>query len=204
MLRDDAAPRSVQTKIGRELKVAYVLQGSVQRSAGRIHVNVQLIDTRNASNVWAQDYDRDINDVFTLQSEIVQAVASQLGTNISSSEDAAIRKLASTDLMAYGAYLEAKQLIDSASVSARPNAGLSRAVQLLDLAVARDALFSDAQCKLMEAHDRMSFLDFDRTDPPLQPAKTPLEPIRRPQAASREMHWDKPKPELAIAQRVAQ
>src|SRR5262249_32650150 len=59
-------------EIGRVLNVAYVLEGIVQRSAGRIHVDVQLIDTRNDSHIWAEKYDREINDVFTLQSEIAQ------------------------------------------------------------------------------------------------------------------------------------
>ncbi|HZR05484.1 MAG TPA: hypothetical protein VFA61_06625 [Candidatus Udaeobacter sp.] len=65
-------------EIGRALKVAYVLKGSVRREAGRIHLNAQLIDTRTDTEVWAQEYHRDLNDVFTLQSEIAQKVADQL------------------------------------------------------------------------------------------------------------------------------
>jgi TolB-like protein/tRNA A-37 threonylcarbamoyl transferase component Bud32 len=92
-------------EIGRALKVAYVLNGTVQRSAGRIHVNVQLIDTRNNSRLWAEKYDRDMNDVFTLQSEIAQKVADQLGANVSSTEKAAIQERPTTDFVAYDAYL---------------------------------------------------------------------------------------------------
>jgi TolB-like protein len=54
-------------EIGRALNVAYVLEGSVRREAGRIHLNAQLIDTRTDAHVWAQEYDRNLNDVFTLQ-----------------------------------------------------------------------------------------------------------------------------------------
>jgi TolB-like protein len=62
-------------EIGRALNVAYVLKGSVRREAGRIHLNAQLIDTRTDAQVWAQEYDRDLSDVFALQSEIAQKVA---------------------------------------------------------------------------------------------------------------------------------
>ena len=78
-------------EIGRALNVAYVLEGSVRRDAGRIHLNAQLIDTRTDAHVWAQEYDRDLNDVFTLQSEIAQKIADQLGAEVSSAEKAANR-----------------------------------------------------------------------------------------------------------------
>src|SRR4029077_2929448 len=65
-------------EIGRALNVAYVLEGSVRREAGRIHLNAQLINTRTDAHVWAQEYDRDLSDVFTLQSEIAQKIADQL------------------------------------------------------------------------------------------------------------------------------
>ena len=77
-------------EIGRALNVAYVLEGSVRREAGRIHLNAQLIDTRTDAHVWAQEYDRDLNDVFTLQSEIAQKIADQLGAEVSSVAKAAI------------------------------------------------------------------------------------------------------------------
>ena len=62
-------------EIGRALNVPYVLEGSVRREAGRIHLNAQLIDTRTDTHVWAEEYDRDLTDVFALQSEIAQKVA---------------------------------------------------------------------------------------------------------------------------------
>ena len=79
-------------EIGRALNVAYVLEGSVRRDAGRIHLNAQLIDTRKNARVWTEQYDRDLNDVFALQSEIAQKVADQLGARVSSAEKAAIRR----------------------------------------------------------------------------------------------------------------
>jgi serine/threonine protein kinase len=166
-------------KIGRALNVAYVLDGTVRRSAGKIHVSVQLIDTRNNSHVWAEKYDRDVNDVFTLQSEIAEKVADQLGANLSSKDEAAIQEPPTTDLVAYDAYLQAKQLIGGISFSSRAKEDLMQAIQLLEKAVARDASFSDAYFELTEAHDRMYFLGFDHTDGRLQLAEKTLESIRR-------------------------
>jgi TolB-like protein len=65
-------------EIGRALNVAYVLEGRVSKQAGRIHLNAQLIDTRTDAQVWAEEYDRDLSDVFALQGEVAQKVADQL------------------------------------------------------------------------------------------------------------------------------
>src|SRR5438067_406481 len=102
-------------EIGRALNVAYVLEGSVRRETGRIHLNAQLIDTRTDAHVWAQEYDRALNDVFTLQSEIAQKIADQLGAEVSSSEKAAIQEPPTTDLVAYDSYLRGKDLISGIS-----------------------------------------------------------------------------------------
>ena len=62
-------------QIGEALRVSHVLEGSVRRNAGRIHFNAQLIDTRTDTHVWAEEYDRDVNDMFAIQSEVAQKVA---------------------------------------------------------------------------------------------------------------------------------
>src|SRR5439155_17779800 len=64
-------------QIGDALRVSHVLEGSVRRNAGRIHLNTQLIDTRTDTHVWAGEYDRDLNDIFAIQSEIAQKVSEQ-------------------------------------------------------------------------------------------------------------------------------
>src|SRR5437762_13192963 len=65
-------------QIGDALRVSHVLEGSVRRDAGRIHLNAQLIDTRSDTHVWAEEYNRDLADVFAIQSEIAKTVADQL------------------------------------------------------------------------------------------------------------------------------
>src|SRR5438874_2919207 len=84
-------------EIGRALNVTYVLKGSVRREAGRIHLNAQLFDTRTNAPVWAEQYDRNVGDVFTLQSEIAQKIARKLGAGVSSAEKNAIQEPPTTD-----------------------------------------------------------------------------------------------------------
>jgi TolB-like protein/Flp pilus assembly protein TadD len=182
-------------EIGRALNIAYVLEGSVRREAGKIHLNAQLIDTRTDAHVWAQEYDRDLNDVFTLQSEIAQKVADQLGAEPSSTEKAAIQEPPTTDLVAYDSYLRAKDLINGISFSTRAKEDLMQAVQLLDQAVARDPLFFFAYGELAGAHDRLFFLGFDHTDSRLKLSETALQNIRRLRPESGETH-------LALAQHL--
>jgi TolB-like protein/Flp pilus assembly protein TadD/tRNA A-37 threonylcarbamoyl transferase component Bud32 len=182
-------------EIGRQLNVAYVLLGSVRRDAGRIHLNVELTDTRNDSRLWAEEYDRDLNDVFALQTQIAQKVADRLGAKVSSTERAAIDEPPTTDLIAYGAYLQAKDLINRISFSVRVKDDLLEAVRLLDQAVARDPLFFDAYGQLAGAHDRTYFLGFDHTDARLKSSEAAIQSIRHLRPASGETH-------LALAQHL--
>jgi TolB-like protein/predicted Ser/Thr protein kinase len=200
-------------EIGRALNVAYVLEGSVRREAGRIHLNVQLIDTRTDAHVWAEEYDRHLSDVFILQTQIAQKVAGQLGAGVSSVEKAAIEEPPTTDLVAYDVYLRAKDLINGVSFSTRAKEDLFNAVQLLDQAVARDPSFFDAYCQLAGAHDRIYFRGFDHSDARLKLSETALEAARRLRPESGEIHlalaqhlysayqqYDRAKEELAAAE----
>ncbi len=202
-------------EIGRALHVAYVLEGSVRREAGRIHLNAQLIDTRTDAHVWAQEYDRDLSDVFALQSEIAQKVTDQLGAEVSSIAKAAIAEPPTTDLVAYDAYLRGKDLINGISFSTRAKEDLFLAVQLLDQAIARDPLFFDAYCQLVGANDRIYFLGFDHTDARLKLAEAAIQSIRRLRPESGETHlalaqhfywayanYDQAQSELVIARRT--
>src|SRR5437762_6447214 len=202
-------------EIGHALNVAYVLEGSVRREAGRIHLNAQLIDTRTDAHVWAQEYDRDLSDVFTLQSEISQKIADQLGAEVSSAEKAAIKEPPTTDLVAYDSYLRAKDFINGISFSTRAKEDLMQAVQLLDQAVGRDPLFFLAYGELVGAHDRIYFLGFDHTDARLKLSETAIQSVRRLRPESGETHlaiaqhlywayrdYEQAKQELAVARRT--
>src|SRR5437773_5544509 len=153
-------------QIGQALNVSHVLTGSVRREAGKIHLNAQLIDTRTDTHVWAEEYDRDLTDLFAIQSEIAQKVADQLETKVSTVENAATHEPPTTDLVAYDLYLRARDLINGISftAAARAKEDLFEAVQLLEQAVARDSSFFAAYYRLAEAHDRIYFLGFDHTE----------------------------------------
>jgi TolB-like protein/class 3 adenylate cyclase/Tfp pilus assembly protein PilF len=140
-------------KIGEELGVAHVVEGSVQRAANKIRVNAQLIDARNDAHLWAQTYDRDLADVFAIQSEIAKAIADQLQAKLSPSEKKAIEQPPTTDLAAFDLYSRAKSLLLTASFSATGDPDRRKAIELLDEAVKRDPSFFDAYCQLAFAHE---------------------------------------------------
>ena len=143
-------------QIGDALRVSHVLEGSARRSADRIHLNAQLIDTRTDTHVWAEEYDRDLNDLFAVQSEIAQKVAQQLHAKLSASEKASVEERPTQDLVAYDFYVRAVSMIYNAQVPFAGGASaniLSEAVDLLNKAVARDPNFFLAYCQLAFAHD---------------------------------------------------
>ena len=144
------APARNLREIARQLGVAHVLEGSVQRTANRIRVSAQLIDARTDGHLWAEHYDRDLADVFAVQSEIATAIVAQLRTKLSPAEKNAIEEKPTTDLVAYDLYLRAQALRYEVSTSKDWEADTRRAVDLLDQAVARDPNFALAYCMLVK------------------------------------------------------
>ena len=94
-------------QIGNDLRVSHVLEGSVRRIGTRFHMNAQLIDTRTDTHVWVEQYDRDLNDLFAIQSEIAQKIAGQLRAKISPAEKLAIERKPTGDLVAFELYSRA-------------------------------------------------------------------------------------------------
>jgi serine/threonine protein kinase/Flp pilus assembly protein TadD len=149
-------------QIGRALNVSHVLKGSVRWQAGRIHLSAQLIDTRTDNQVWAEEYDQDLANVFLTQSEIAKEVASQLEAKVSDVEEAAIEEPPTSDFVAYDFYLRARDLLLNI-FSSRARADLLQAADLLNQAVARDPSFFQAYCQLAYTHDQLYFLGFDHS-----------------------------------------
>jgi TolB-like protein/Tfp pilus assembly protein PilF len=141
-------------QIGDALRVSHVLEGSARRSGDRIHLNAQLIDTRTDTHVWAEEYDRDLNQLFAVQSEIAQKVAGHLHAKLSVSEKASIEERPTQDLVAYDFYIRAVSLITIALAPSQAGVvNFSDAVDLLNKAVARDPNFFLAYCQLAFVHD---------------------------------------------------
>jgi len=211
-------------QIGNALRVSHVLEGSVQRASGKVRVNAQLIDTRTDTHVWAEQYDRDVNDVFAIQSEIAQRIADQLQTKISPLEKAAIQERPTNNLAAYDIYVRAMALLEwgarapAGTVAYHPpnmEKDLFRAVDLLNQAIARDPAFLLAYCWLAYAHDSIYWLKFDHTPSRQALAKAAIDSAFHLKADSAEAHlalarhlywgyldYDNARDELAIASRT--
>src|SRR4029450_8768544 len=130
---------------------------TVQRSGGRVRVNAQLIDPRTDSQIWAERYDRDIADVFAIESEGGGKIVAQLKAEISPGEKAAIGQKPMADLAAYDLYIHAKTLIVSSGFSTPQLESLSEAVRLLNEAIERDPNFALGYYQLALAHDQFYF-----------------------------------------------
>jgi TolB-like protein/class 3 adenylate cyclase/Tfp pilus assembly protein PilF len=150
-------------EIAQQLGVAHLVEGSVQRVSNRVRVNAQLIDARNDAHLWAQTYDRDLADVFAIQSEIAKAIADQLQAKLSPAEKSAIEQRPTTDVAAFDLYSRAKDLILSVSFSAIGAQNLREGIDLLNQALVRDPSFFAAQCQLAYAHDTLYAQGFDHT-----------------------------------------
>jgi TolB-like protein len=176
-------------KIGEELGVAHVLEGSVQRSANKIRVNAQLIDARTDAHLWAQTYDRDLADVFAIQSEIANAIADQLQAKLSPNERKAIEQPPTTDLAAFDLYSRAKSLLLESAFSATSETDVLKAIELLDEAVKRDPSFFDAYCQLAYAHETLyAVQSTDHTPARLALAEAALQAATRLQSDAAETH----------------
>ena len=162
-------------KIGEELGVTHVVEGSVQRAGNRVRVNAQLIDARNDSHLWAQTYDRDLADVFAIQSGIAKAIADQLQAKLSPAEKTAIEQPPTSDLIAFDQYSRAKTLILTTTLTTPGDKSFIDAIELLDHAVARDPSFYAAFCQLVWAHDSLYAVLGDHTPARLAAAEAALQ-----------------------------
>ncbi len=151
-------------EIGRELGVANVLEGSVQISGDRVRINAQLIDTRSDTQIWAEHYDRRLEDIFALQNELAQTIVTQLKVKLTSQEKDAIQKQPTQDLQAYDLYLKARSLFEGMGVN--PKANWSEAIELAKQAVKLDDKFTRAYC-LINQLDLLDYRFGNEHDPEL-------------------------------------
>jgi TolB-like protein/class 3 adenylate cyclase/Tfp pilus assembly protein PilF len=208
-------PRNLR-EIAQQLGVAHLVEGSVQRISNRVRVNAQLIDARNDAHLWAQTYDRDLADVFAIQSEIAKAIADQLQAKLSPVEKAAIEQQPTTDLVAFDLYTRAKALrLSTVTFNVLAKENLLQAVELLNQALARDPAFLLAWCELASNHDQLYFFGYDHTPARLASAEAAVEKAKNLHADAGETHlavaqhryrgyrdYDGARAEIAIAQRT--
>jgi len=175
-------------EIAQQLGVAHVVEGSVQRAANKVRVIAQLIDARNDVHLWAQTYDRDLADVFAIQSEIAKGIADQLQAKLSPAEKSAIEQRPTTDVTAFELYSRAKDLILNIGFSAIFAQNVRTGIDLLNQALARDPSFFAAQCQLANAHDQLYSLGVDHTPERLALAEVAVEAAFRLRPDAGEAH----------------
>src|ERR1700730_2674844 len=202
-------------EIGKQLGVAHLLEGSVQRAEAKVRVNAQLIDARTDAHLWAQTYDRDLADVFAIQSEIAKTIADQLQAKLSPREKAAIAKAPTTDLAAYDLYVRSQALFADVTDTVHAKEKLPQAARLLNEAVAHDPSFLFAWCLLARVQGAIYWGGHDHTPARLDLASAAVQTAQRRQPEAGETHlaladyyyhafrdYVRARTELAIAQRT--
>jgi len=211
----ESAPENLP-EIAKQLGVAHILEGSVQKSGDVVRVNVQLINAANDSHLWADTFDRKLTDIFAVESEIAESIAALLRTKLSPEEKAAIQEPPTHDMVAYDLYVRGKILVNAISFNnARAAEDLLEAVRLFEQAVSHDPGFFLAYYQLADAHDEIYFFGIDHTPSRLASAEAALQSILRLRPNSGEAHlalaqhrylalrdYDGARQELAIARRA--
>ncbi len=143
---DQSKPDNLKT-VAQELGVSTVLEGAVQRGGDKVRVNVQLIDARADTHLWAKSYDRDVKDVLAVESEVAQEIAEALQANLSPSESHALASVGTRDAEAYDLFLRGEYEFHQAESSFAADA-LDGAEALYQQALARDPNFAEAAAQL--------------------------------------------------------
>jgi TolB-like protein/Flp pilus assembly protein TadD len=151
-----SAPDNLQ-EIGQQLGVANILEGSVQKAANAVHVNVQLIRAANDEHLWAESYDRKLDDIFGVEREVAQNIASALNAKLSGAEERVLAQKPTENSAAYEAYLRGKALMWEGNEDA-----VRAAIQSYEEAVRLDPQFALAWAGLSSARS-VGFYYMDST-----------------------------------------
>jgi len=171
-------------QIGNDLRVSHVLEGSVRRTGTHLRLNAQLINARTDTHVWVEHYDRDLDDLFSIQTEIAQKVAERLNARITAAERLAIEENPTTDLVAFELCSRARNLFGITFQIA----DMLQAIDLLNQAVARDSSFLKAYYLLARAHDQLYFFGLDHTPARLAMAEAAVQEALRIRPNAGEAH----------------
>jgi TolB-like protein len=171
-------------EIGKALGVATILEGSVRRIGNRVRVNVQLINADTDEHIWAEDYDRDLTDVFAIQSDLAQKIAGELQAKLSPMEKSQIEHKPTQNGEAYLAFVQGHELFY------RPDkfrSNTEKAEQLFEKATKLDPNFAEAFASLAWVEDWM-YHDFDPTSARKEKARAAAEEAIRLQPKLPEAH----------------
>ncbi len=141
--------------IGKELGVGTILEGSVRKTGNKVRITAQLIHAQTEEHLWSQSYDRDIEDVFSIQSEIAQKIARALKVRVLAAEKKGLGRKATDKPDAYTSYLRGRHFLNS-----RSEEGLKRAIECFQQALAEDPGYAKAYAGLADSHAVMALLEF--------------------------------------------
>jgi adenylate cyclase len=159
-------------KLARELKVGYVLEGSVRKAGGRVRITAQLVDGSSNDHLWAERYDRDLNDIFALQSEISEAIVKALKLKLLPEEKKAIEQRGTDNVEAYNLYLLARQsYITGHEADVRR---VEAIIRLCNRAIEIDPKYSRAWALMAIGQMTLRFVHGRRGDDGLVPAERAL------------------------------
>ncbi len=143
------APKRI-ADIGRELSAGTLIEGSVRKSGNKVRIAVQLIDARNEGHLWAQNYDRNLDDIFEIQTDVAKRVADALQVKLIASEKKSIEKKGSESSEAYILYLKGRNYVNE-----RTRQGFERAMKYFEEAVNRDRKYASAYTGLADCYHLM-------------------------------------------------
>lgn len=146
-------------QIGEELGVATIVEGDVQRVGDRVRINAQLIDARTDEHLWAEQYDRDLVDVFAIQSDVAQHVAAALQATLSAAEKERIERKPTDDFQAYNLYLKGRHFWD------KRGEGITKALEYFQQALEVDPDYALAHAGVADCYNLLGhFGDLPATD----------------------------------------
>ena len=157
-------------EIGQALGVAHILEGTVRRVGNRVRVNAQLINAQTDAHIWADTFDRELTNLFALQSELAERITAALRANLSARERASMQVHPTSDFAAYEIFLRARDLFRWSGVGDPLENGV-KALRLIDQAVARDPQFALAYCLGSRVNAELYWFGHDRSRARLNNAK---------------------------------
>ena len=177
-------------EIGLALGVAHILEGTARRAGNRIRVNAQLIDARSDAQLWGETFDREITDLFALQSELAQRISQELRANLSAREKTNLQTHPTRDILAYELFLRARELFHWAGSGYSYDKGAD-ALRLIDEAIKRDPQFALAYALASRLHSELFWFGYDKSASRLEKAKAAADAALKLQPDLGEAHLAK-------------
>src|SRR2546429_4533437 len=158
--------KTTANRIGQELKIGSLIEGSVRKSKNRVRITVQLIDTQSEEQLWTETYDRELQDIFSVQSDIAQQVANALELRLGVRESSALRQQQTQNPEAYSLYLKGRN-----RWNLRSESEITRAIKYFEEAIGRDPRYALAYAGLADCYSILGYYGFRRSTAVLPRAK---------------------------------